>query len=584
MLKFIIIALIVLVILGFVAEHIDVILTIGGIILLFWILSSVFSVETISEIFVGLCVLLFLGVVSVKFYKIIKKDIQNMREKYHDTFKRYEDDFKKYKDIFTRYTQRVINIILKIYLKLAKRMTKDTVITDDSDNEEVNVGTEISVNTAHLFWEAIDMQEHPIKNAKKKIQIEYITALGYLIEKIIDDEIFHQVAIKEFVVERLHLYQTQLFSEVQISTVSEDTGGNCVRAFCRPWRRKYCFMLACDMALILLEESLILKAMVIIRKEFSKRSQANIAQVFSMLQNEQGIEEKYLPISSLIMQYRANKSFFTKNAKKIIVTANTSAGKSTLINALIGKPIASTSQEVCTGNVCYFFNKAYEDKNIHLLTQNLNLHATEDDLRGYDWNGCVSIASYFVGVVPNIPRLCLIDTPGVDAVLYQEHSKRAHDALLNENYDVILYVVCPTRLGTDAEIKHLEWIAQHLQKDKIIFVLNKLDEYRDFSDSIEESIQAFKKDLLGIGFENPVICPISAYASYLLKLKMTGQALSEDEADEYALYLKKFKRDSYDLSLFYEGVQCLANDSEEIIMSKRVGLYGLEKIIYGGTS
>lgn len=172
--------------------------------------------------------------------------------------------------------------------------------------------------------------------------------------------------------------------------------------------------------------------------------------------------------------------------------------------------------------------------------------------------------------------------PGVDAALYKEHSERAHNALLNDDYDTIIYVVSPTRLGTDSEKRHLQWVAKNLEKDNIIFVLNKLDDYHDFSDSIEESIQAFKEDLLKIGFENPVICPISAYFSYLLKMSMTGQALSEDEQDEYALYVKKFKRPAYDLSRYYERVQCLPTDSEEIALSKRVGLYGLEKIIYGG--
>ena len=157
---------------------------------------------------------------------------------------------------------------------------------------------------------------------------------------------------------------------------------------------------------------------------------------------------------------------------------------------------------------------------------------------------------------------CIIDTPGVDAALYKEHSKRAHNALLNDDYDTIIYVVSPTRLGTDAEKKHLQWVAQNLQKDKIIFVLNKLDDYHDFSDSIEESVHDFKEDLLKIGFENPVICPISAYFSYLLKMRMTGQALSEDESDEYALYAKKFKRSAYDLSHYYDGVQCLPTDSD----------------------
>ncbi len=356
----------------------------------------------------------------------------------------------------------------------------------------------------------------------------------------------------------------------------------CISTFSRIWRKKYLYMLICDIALILLEDDLILEAIKIVKKHLSVKRQLDVEQIYSMLQSQKEIEGKYLPILSLVNQYRANKKFFLKEERRIIVTANISAGKSTLINALIGKPIARTSQEACTGNICYLFNKAYEDENIHLLAQGINLSATADELQGYDWNKNISIASYFAGVVTDIPRLCIIDTPGVDTALYKEHSKRARDALLSDNYDIIIYVVSPNRLGTDAEKRHLQWVAQNLQKKKIIFVLNKLDDYREFSDSIKGSMQNFKEDLLKTGFEDPVICPISAYFSYLLKLRMTGQTLSEDEADEYALYSKKFMRSSYDLSRYYEGVQCLPTDSEEMKLSKRVGLYGFEKIIYGG--
>lgn len=433
-----------------------------------------------------------------------------------------------------------------------------------------------------FFVEALNTREHPIKNAKRKIQAEYITALTYIVEKTINEANCHQAETKQFVAERLHLYQSQLFADISVGAIDEKNGTRCLTAFSKPWRNKYRFMLVCDVALILFDEASVSVAMRIIKELLSAKRQADVEQITALLQNDRDIEKKYLPASTLISQYRTNKSFIAKSERRIIVTANMSAGKSTLINALIGKPIARTSQEVCTGNVCYLFNKAYEDKKIHLSAQELNLNATAEDLHGYDWDGYISIASYFAGIVSDVPRLCIIDTPGVDAALYKEHSKRAHNALLNDDYDTIIYVVSPTRLGTDAEKKHLQWVAQNLQKDKIIFVLNKLDDYHDFSDSIEESVHAFKDDLLKTGFENPVICPISAYFSYLLKMRMTGQALSEDESDEYAFYAKKFKRSAYDLSHYYDGVQCLPTDSEEIALSKRVGLYGLEKIIYGG--
>lgn len=432
------------------------------------------------------------------------------------------------------------------------------------------------------FVEALDMQEHPIKKAKKKIQAKYFAALTWSIEKTISETNICQSEAKEYITERLRLYQTKLFADDTVVNVNEKLGIGCLRTFAKPWRKQYGFILVCDVALILLEEPFVSHAIAIINELLSSKRQIEINQIVSLLHNDKEIERKFLPAASLLKQYRTNNAFFSQREKRIIITANISAGKSTLINALVGKTIARTSQEVCTGNVCYFFNKAYEDDNIHLLTQDLNLSAAFDDLREYDWSGHVFIASYFAGIPPEIPRMCIVDTPGVDAALYKEHSKLAHNALLNDRYDTVVYVVSPTRLGTEAEKKHLQWIAQNLQKDKVIFVLNKLDDYRDFSDSIEESVNAFKDDLLEIGFEEPVICPISAYFSYLLKLKMTGQAFSEDEADEYALYSKKFMRSSYDLSRYYDGVQCLSTDSEEITLSKRAGLYGLEKIIYGG--
>lgn len=209
------------------------------------------------------------------------------------------------------------------------------------------------------FVAALDTREHPIKKAKMKIQAKYIAVLTYIVEKTIREADCHYTEAKKYVAERLHLYQKQLFANVPITNIHEGTGISCLSAFTKPWRTKYCFMLVCDVALILLDESLVLRATEIIKERLSAKRQVEVEQVSSLLQNKQEVEKKYLPTLPLLNQYRANKDFFSKDEKRIIVTANMSAGKSTLINALVGKPIARTSQEVCTGNVCYLFNKAY---------------------------------------------------------------------------------------------------------------------------------------------------------------------------------------------------------------------------------
>lgn len=453
-----------------------------------------------------------------------------------------------------------------------------------------------------FFIEALDLRKHPIKKAKKKIRAEYITALSYIVNTIANHpdkhsdissqientgHILESVTIQKYTTERLKLYQTLLFADVEqpdfANSINEKVGLRAV-ASCvsRPWRKKYRLMLVCDVALILLESSLVTQAIMIIKGCLSKKNKEEVNRILLSLFDESDIDKKHLIIAPMIKQYRLNRAFLSQKERRIIVTANMSAGKSTLINALIGKPLARTSQEVCTGNACYLFNKAFEDDNVHLATRSLTMKATTDELHVYEWSGPVSIASYFTTSTPQIPKMCIIDTPGVDAALYKEHTKLTYNALLNDDYDMALYVVCPTNLGTDAETKHLKWVAQNIPNEKIVFVLNKLDNYRDCSDSIEESILGLKKDLLKIGFEDPTICPISAYFSYLIKLKMTGQILSADEADEYAYLSKKFMRSSYDLSHYYNGSQFSDNESEETKLSKRAGLYGLEKIIYGG--
>lgn len=434
----------------------------------------------------------------------------------------------------------------------------------------------------YSFVEAFDLRAHPIKNARNIIRKEYIAAITYIVENSINEAGLNQSEIEKIISARMSLYRNELFADVSIGSVDDKNGKRCLKFFSRVWRSKFYYMLMCDVALILFDDNLVTLATNMMKENLSTKRKGNIEDFFAILHNEHDIEKKYIHVAELIKQFRKNKNFLSKPEYRIIVTANMSAGKSTLINALIGKPLARTSQEACTGNICYIMNKAYEDENIHLAAKELTLCATEKDLYSYDWNGHVSMASHFSSTLSDIPRLCLIDTPGVDAALNKEHRERSHNALLSNDYDKIIYVVSPTRLGTDAEKKHLQWVAKNLKKEKVIFVLNKLDEYHDFSDSIEESMHDFKEDLLKMGFENPVICPISAYFSYLLKKKMTGQALSEDENDEYTVYSRKFKRSAYDLSHYYDGVQCMPTDSEEITLSKHVGLYGLEKIIYGG--
>ena len=153
-------------------------------------------------------------------------------------------------------------------------------------------------------------------------------------------------------------------------------------------------------------------------------------------------------------------------------------------------------------------------------------------------------------------RICLVDTPGVNSAIRREHGKIAKKCILETHCDQLIYVLNANKLGTDEEIAYLKWIYKNVPSEKIIFVLNKLDDFRKAEDNIEMSIKGVKIDLQKLGFVEPNIYPISAYFAYLLRKEESQESLSEDELDEILLYKKKFMKPEYNLSIFYGEVDC----------------------------
>jgi GTP-binding protein EngB required for normal cell division len=315
-----------------------------------------------------------------------------------------------------------------------------------------------------------------------------------------------------------------------------------------------------------------------------RRNQKRLDDLLETLYTDEEIPRAYLKAESLIWQFRANRDFSKQKKLTIMVTANMSSGKSTLINALVGKPLTKTAKEACTANLCYIFNKPFEDNRIHLHTSRLNLNATQGDLDNVNKEEVHYIASGFSALTLLQPRTCLIDTPGVDSAIKQNHGELTRSAILSCKYDRLIYVLNAEHIGNDSEKKHLMFVQEHVPSEKVLFVFNKLDSFKKADDSIVASIEGTRDFLRKVGFENPVLCPLSAYFSLLLKLKENNVRLNEDEQDEYDMYMKLFNKPEYDLSTLYDKslVKAHSGDSELMNMCSLSGLYGLETILYGG--
>ncbi|MDR2834219.1 MAG: dynamin family protein [Streptococcaceae bacterium] len=430
------------------------------------------------------------------------------------------------------------------------------------------------------FTTSLDFSKHPLIKARIKRRLLYFAALESLTKLCASDS--------QYANYRLQQYKNVLIGNKESIPLMV---GNCdktinkiVNDLLKPWKRKYGPMLLVDIAFILVNDDSINKAFDIIRDFLTKRQKKRLDEVLELLFNNARIPPKLSNSENLIQQFRINRKFTSQETMRIMVTANMSAGKSTLINALIGKTLTRTSQEACTANLSYLYNKPFEDNKIHLKESSLNLNATGDDLFNKTQESVSTIASYFRTVEHHERKICFIDTPGVNSALNTNHGKVTRKAISDKDYDKLVYVLNANELGTDDEIKYLKYIYQNVPAEKLIFVLNKLDTFRSVDDSISTSIEDVKDDLEKIGFKDPKICPISAYFSLLLKLKKYGEELNEDEQDEFDFYINKFNKPEFDLSIYYqeEFVEVDSIYDNFIKMSLKCGLYGLENILYGG--
>lgn len=278
-----------------------------------------------------------------------------------------------------------------------------------------------------------------------------------------------------------------------------------------------------------------------------------------------------------------NRNFQAKPVKKIMITANMSAGKSTLLNALAGKKITKMQNDTCTAKLHYLYNKAGEDGFNYELDHDLELNASLDILMtDNDENDSTDIVvgTRFRSIEELESSVCFIDTPGVNSSMDKDHREMSNNAIENTECDLLLYLFNGENIGSDDDIRHLKFVKEHYNGN-IIFLVNRLDHYKKDVDSVKGTLDAVVADLKKIGFADPVVYPLSAYAGYLGKMKLYGEELSEDELDDIEFVKRKLQRKDFTYEEYYPvtiNVNCKDKELGELLLHS--GILSLEKIIY----
>lgn len=244
---------------------------------------------------------------------------------------------------------------------------------------------------------------------------------------------------------------------------------------------------------------------------------------------------------------------------EVSVVATMSSGKSTLINALLGQKLMPAKNEACTAKITEihdndqpcFSAEAY-DKAGQLLGRYENL--TLGVMNELNKKESKAFRVRAKGNIPFVPAddvsLVLIDTPGPNNACDPSHRIATRRMLSESSKALVLYVMNATQLGIDDDNSLLSEVAESMKtggkqsRDRFIFVVNKLDEFKKGEDSVLSALKKAQTILKNHGIENPNIYLVSALTALDIRTLLADPNVDEDDEDVYAAIgrVRKFNK------------------------------------------
>lgn len=252
--------------------------------------------------------------------------------------------------------------------------------------------------------------------------------------------------------------------------------------------------------------------------------------------------------------------------KRVAIVAAMSAGKSTLLNALLGCGRLPAKNEACTAKITTVHHLDGLTRIVGVADSEQPGATVSADVDGQTlriWNEDervrhIELAGKLVGIRNGGWRLAICDTPGMNSSIHRTHLERTVHFLESEGADILLFLFNATQLGADDNRAALRMALDAVQSGKngparIIFLLNQADLFDpERDDDLGESIRRLAADLREHGIEDAEIIPVSAYAAKLFRMALSGEPLTRKESADFRSMFELFtdERNGLDLNFF----------------------------------
>lgn len=186
----------------------------------------------------------------------------------------------------------------------------------------------------------------------------------------------------------------------------------------------------------------------------------------------------------------------------VVVAGEFNSGKSTLINALLGKALLPSGVTPTTNEVS--------------ILRNLDGPGAEDAEKEREADGLFVWNVRGSNLLQNVN---IVDTPGTNVVL-QRQQRLTEDFV--PRADLVLFVLSSDRPLSDSEVQFLEYVRQW---DKlVVFAVNKKD-LLSTEEELEEVLDFVKDNVSGLlGVNSPEVLPVSARSALNAKVESGGSA------------------------------------------------------------